>query len=48
MDKGDLEKELRQKVLAAAVEHYKVKHQKKAEFQPGDKIPYGGRVFDGQ
>ena len=46
MDNGELEKEQRQKVLNAAVEHYKIKHQKKAEFQPGDKISYGGRVFD--
>ena len=44
-DKG-LEKQLRQQVLDAAVRYYEVKHKTKLEFQPGDRISYGGRVFD--
>lgn len=39
------EKELREKAIKAAVEHYGVLHKKK-EFSPGDRIPYAGRVFD--
>jgi len=44
MDKK--EKQLRQKTIKAALEHYKFKHQTKV-FKPGDRIPYAGRVFDG-
>lgn len=40
------EKELRKKAIAAAVEHYKVKHKARPKFKPGDKIGYAGRVFD--
>ena len=39
------EKQLRQKAIKAAIEHYKVKHKKKT-YKPGDRIPYAGRVFD--
>ncbi len=43
----DIEKELREKTIQYAVEYYKVKHKKEtAEFLPGDRIPYAGRVFD--
>lgn len=44
----ELEKQLRQQVIDAAVKHYNVKHKKKNEFEPGDRISYGGRVFDEQ
>lgn len=43
MDKR--EKQLRQKAIKAALDHYEFKHQTK-NFQPGDRIPYAGRVFD--
>ena len=46
-EKQGLEEELRQKVIDAAVEFYEMKHKKTGDtFKPGDKIPYGGRVFD--
>ena len=45
MKSDKLEKQLRKKVIQAAVRHYKVMHKKKA-FKPGDRISYGGRVFD--
>ncbi|WP_084574357.1 lipopolysaccharide biosynthesis protein RfbH [Sporomusa malonica] len=38
---------MRQQVLEAAVRFYKYKHKKDAqEYTPGDRISYGGRVFD--
>jgi CDP-4-dehydro-6-deoxyglucose reductase, E1 len=43
MDKK--EKQLRQKTIKAALEHYKFK-AKREPFKPGDRIPYAGRVFD--
>jgi len=39
------EKELKRKAIKAAVEHYTLKHAK-LTFNPGDRIPYAGRVFD--
>jgi CDP-6-deoxy-D-xylo-4-hexulose-3-dehydrase len=46
-EKQKLEEVLRQKVIDAAVEFYELKHKKTGDtFKPGDKIPYGGRVFD--
>ena len=42
----DLDKELREKVIRAAVQYYTFKHKKSASFTPGDRIPYAGRVFD--
>lgn len=42
------ENELRQRVLEAAQEYYSVVHKPKKEFQPGDRISYGGRIFDEQ
>ncbi len=43
-----LEKKLRAEVVSAALKHYAVKHGQKKVFSPGNKIPYGGRVFDGK
>jgi CDP-6-deoxy-D-xylo-4-hexulose-3-dehydrase len=47
-DKIELEKQLRQQVIEAAIKHYEVKHKKETGFKPGDHISYGGRVFDEQ
>lgn len=47
-DTLELEKKLRQQVIEAAVKHYEVKHKKENNFMPGDRISYGGRVFDEQ
>ncbi|MCE5286379.1 MAG: lipopolysaccharide biosynthesis protein RfbH [Pelosinus sp.] len=44
----ELEKQLRQQAIEAAVKHYEVMHKKKNAFKPGDRISYGGRVFDEQ
>jgi CDP-6-deoxy-D-xylo-4-hexulose-3-dehydrase len=41
------EKELREIAIQAALNHYKEYHSR-PEFKPGDKIQYGGRVFDEQ
>jgi CDP-6-deoxy-D-xylo-4-hexulose-3-dehydrase len=40
------EAELREQVLAAAVAYYEHKHGSKRTYNPGDRIAYGGRVFD--
>lgn len=40
------EKELRQRVIQAAISYYEFKHKAKKSFAPGDRIPYAGRVFD--
>lgn len=42
----ELEKQLRQQVIETAVKHYEVMHKKENNFKPGDRISYGGRVFD--
>jgi CDP-6-deoxy-D-xylo-4-hexulose-3-dehydrase len=42
----DMEKELRDKVLSAAKEYYAGVFAKKQDFVPGNRIGYGGRVFD--
>lgn len=47
-DNIELEKMLRQEVIEAAIKHYKVKHKQEKNFKPGDRISYGGRVFDEQ
>jgi CDP-6-deoxy-D-xylo-4-hexulose-3-dehydrase len=44
----DQEQQLRQQAIAAAIEYYRFKHAPQTEFQPGDRISYGGRVFDEQ
>ena len=41
------EKELRQKVIDAAINYYDHQHAPKKEFKPGDRIAYGGRGFYG-
>lgn len=41
------EKELREKAILAALDHFKVYHAK-TEYKVGDKIQYGGRVYDEQ
>jgi len=41
------EKELREKTIQAALEHFHEYHAK-ADYKPGDKIQYGGRVYDEQ
>lgn len=42
----DLDKELRARVIEAAIKYYEFKHKKKKAFTPGDRISYAGRVFD--
>ncbi len=40
------EKELRRQAIDAAIKYFEFKHKKNREFTPGDRISYGGRVFD--
>ncbi len=40
------EKELREKIFQAVTAHYHEMHGKKESFSHGDRISYGGRVFD--
>jgi len=40
------EKNLRRKVIRAVAEYYQSTHALKKPFAPGNRIPYGGRVFD--
>jgi len=42
------EKKLHQQIMELTAQYYKVRHAKKKDFQPGDRISYGGRVFDEQ
>lgn len=42
----DKERQLREKAIKAAVEHYRVKHGRIKKFAPGDRVPYAGRVFN--
>ena len=42
------EQTAKQQVIQAAINYYEVKHKNKSPFQPGDRISYGGRVFDEQ
>lgn len=44
----DLEEKLKQQAIEAAVKYYEVKHKKDKTFTPGDRISYGGRVFNEQ
>lgn len=47
INQNELEQKLRKEAIEAAVRHYKVKHkQQEKSFEPGDRISYGGRVFD--
>ncbi|QOX79034.1 lipopolysaccharide biosynthesis protein RfbH [Trichlorobacter lovleyi] len=40
------EKDLRAKAVEAALSYYRARHAASTAFQPGDRIPYAGRVFD--
>lgn len=42
----ELEKQVRQQAIEAAIKHYEIKHKKKNGYKKGDTISYGGRVFD--
>lgn len=42
----ELEEKIKQQVIDAAVKYYQVKHKPQKPFKPGDRISYGGRVFD--
>jgi CDP-6-deoxy-D-xylo-4-hexulose-3-dehydrase len=42
----DQQEFLRQQAIQAAVEYYRHVHAPKKQFEPGDRIPYAGRVFD--
>jgi CDP-6-deoxy-D-xylo-4-hexulose-3-dehydrase len=47
MRSGDpKERELRERALRAAVDYYEFRHKPRKPFTPGDRVPYGGRVFD--
>ncbi len=46
LDVLDREKQLRQEIFAKVKEHYSVFHNSKKLWQKGDRIAYGGRVFD--
>lgn len=47
MRKSDMiDRELRNTVIQAAEKYYEFKHKNEKDFVPGNKIPYGGRVFD--
>ena len=43
---NELEQQLKQQAIDAAVKYYSVKHAPKKDFAPGDRISYGGRIFD--
>lgn len=43
---SEKEQQLKQQAIEAAVRYYEIKHKTKKEFTPGDKISYGGRIFD--
>ncbi|MEN6414749.1 MAG: lipopolysaccharide biosynthesis protein RfbH [Veillonellales bacterium] len=44
----ELEKQLHREIMELVAKYYKVKHRKENVFKPGDRISYGGRVFDEQ
>ena len=44
--KNELEYQLREQAIDAAIAYHKHAHAQKREFTPGDRIPYAGRVFD--
>lgn len=47
-DSSDMEFILRQQAVNAALKYYEFRHAKAKQFEPGDRINYGGRVFDGE
>ncbi|NLD26015.1 MAG: lipopolysaccharide biosynthesis protein RfbH [Acholeplasmataceae bacterium] len=44
--KLEQEAKLKQQAIEAAIRYYEVKHKEMKEFKPGDRISYGGRIFD--
>jgi len=44
----EYEESLKRQAIAAAVKYYEVKHKKEKSFKPGERIAYGGRIFDEQ
>ncbi len=46
LDKNEIDRQLRGQVIAATVQYYEFKHKGKKTFTAGDRIPYGGRIFD--
>lgn len=38
--------ELHQQIMELTTQYYKMRHERKKEFKQGDRISYGGRVFD--
>lgn len=46
MQADEREKSLRNEAIEAAVRYYEYRHKERKAFQPGDRIPYAGRVFD--
>jgi len=40
------EQGLREQAINAAIKYYEFKHVNNMPFTPGDRVPYGGRVFD--
>ena len=46
-DSSAKEKELREKAIRAALDHFH-EHHARPEYKPGDRIQYGGRVYDEQ
>lgn len=45
-DEASEERELREQIIDMTKRFYHLKHNNKNQFTPGDKISYGGRVFD--
>lgn len=46
MQADEREKRLRNEAIEAAARYYEYRHKNRKVFQPGDRIPYAGRVFD--
>lgn len=42
------EQEMREGILARVREYYKAYHQKAEHYQPGERLPYAGRVYDAE
>ncbi len=45
-DDKDIDVQLREQAIEAAVRYYEFKYKKTKPFSPGDRIPYASRVFD--
>lgn len=43
---AEMEAKLKQQAIDAAIKYYAVAHNPKKSFVPGDRISYGGRIFD--